>query len=105
MFHHQPWANEVDAQHTGEIFDRVVEDTFHAAGNASVSKGDIKMAVQFDRFCDNRGNIRLIACVHLDGGGGVANHGCGVMHRCGHIAQNDLCTFGGKANGRCAANP
>ena len=86
MLDHQPRANEVDAQDAGEIFDRVVEDTFHAARNARIGKGDIQMAVQFDGLCDNRGDIRLITCVHLDGGGGVANHGGGVMHRCRHIA-------------------
>jgi hypothetical protein len=78
--------------------------TFHAAGDTRIGKGDVEVAMQFDGLCDNRRNVRFIARVHLYRGGGVADHCGGVMHRCRHIAQNDLRPLGRKADGGCAAN-
>ena len=86
MLDHQPGADEVDAQDAGEIFDCVVEDTFHAAGDTRIGKGDVEMAMQCDGLCDNRRDVRFIACVHLHGSGGVTDHCGGVMHRCRHVA-------------------
>ena len=104
MLDHQPWANEVDAQDAGEILDSIVKDAFHAARNACVGKGNVEMAVQRNRFGNQCCNICLVACIHLYGSGGIADHGGCFMHRGCHVAQNDLGTFGSKADGGCAAN-
>ena len=104
MLHHQPRANQVDAQDAGEVFNCVIEDAFHAARNAGVGKCDVEMAVLRDCCCNQRRHIGFIACVHLHGSRGITYHRRGVMHRCRHVAQNDFSALGRKADGGRAAN-
>jgi hypothetical protein len=60
MLHHQPRANEVDAQDAGEIFDCVVEDTFHAAGDTRIGKGDVDTAFPCDGLGGRIGQSGII---------------------------------------------
>ena len=62
------------------------------------------MAVERDGLCDQSRDITFVTCVHLHGGRRVTDHRSGVMHRCGHVAQNDLRTLCRKADGGCPAN-